>query len=123
MTFDYKKPFTTRDGRKARLLADNLDNTHPIVVAVTTRHMEIETIKAYKKDGTTGYGFPDDTLVNIPERREFWMKVTLGGVSPILSSKTEAEEYKMGWQTFGFLKLIYEDDKLVDQEYFKFDGD
>lgn len=50
--FDWSKPFQTRDGRKARLLASDLANDHPCVVAIE-RFPGSERLEVYTRDGFT----------------------------------------------------------------------
>lgn len=115
MTFDYKKPFTTRDGRKARLLADDLNNSHQLVVAVETPHMKIETIRTYRKDGTSCCAVLEHTLVNIPERKEYFVNVYEKN-TPYSSRKLA--KYNQGCGAAGVLRIVKSGEKVVEQEYF-----
>ena len=124
MTFDYKKPFTTSDGRKARLLADDLNNSHQLVVAIETPHMKIETIRVYMKDGIKSFACSEDTLVNIPERKERWKCVWADFLSVQFKTRAEAEKFIKGCKNqIGLLRIVYEDDRIVDQEYFPLHGE
>lgn len=117
MTFDPKKPFTTLDGRKARLLAHDLKNDHPLVVAVENPHMKIETVNTYRKDGTTSYGFDESTLVNIPEREEFFFNVYVTEMVQRHISRQHARN-SQAWNAIGVMRVVKAGKKVVEQEYF-----
>jgi len=88
MPFDPKKPVQTRDGYPARILATDVQDSHPIVAAVT-RDDGKEIIRSYCSDGhylsTVGTSVCD--LVNIPERCVRWVNLYRGALYP---SKEEA---------------------------------
>lgn len=119
MTFDYKKPFTTADGRKARLLADDLNNSHQLVVAVD-RGGAGEHVRIYRKDGTT-YSLcaagVEDTLVNIPEREEFFINVYVAGMIERYSSRQNAKDEQV-YGAIGVMRVVMAGKNVVEQEYF-----
>lgn len=72
--FDPNKPFTTRDGRPARLLAEDLKGSCRTLAVATVGDHGYEVLGSRYPDGCWSLGglSPYD-LVNIPEEtREFW---------------------------------------------------
>lgn len=69
MTFDPKKPVTTRDGRKARIIATDRkswDNDFPMIALVEDD--DTENMQTYTSDGKYLMGEPsDEDLINVPE--------------------------------------------------------
>jgi len=125
MTFDYKKPFTTADGRKARLLADDLRHKdYPLVVALSVGEGGNEFVHLYRKDGTMFYLGIDATLINIPERKERWKYVFSDFVSSEFETRDEADKFADGYKNrIGLLRIVYENDRIVEQEYFPLHGE
>jgi hypothetical protein len=65
--FDPTKPFTTRDGRKARLLGELNHPTHPLGVVITEAN-GVENMRPYTRIGTCSstLGTSDCDLINTP---------------------------------------------------------
>ena len=120
MTFDPTKPVQTRDGRKARIICtDAKQNKYPIVALVTIND-EIEDVRSYTESGYF-YAFENNSafdLINIPERKVKFANVYETHVSRWFDERSEADSTKSSGR-IGVLKLIYEDNKLVDHEYEK----
>lgn len=110
MTVDLTKPVQTRDGRKARILATNLNSEKPIVGVV--KEEDSDRVVTYYKNGRC-YVFsscPDD-LVNVPERVSRWINLYWPCDYP--TSRQEADREASITRT-GIIEVIYEGDKLVD---------
>ncbi len=95
--FDYNKPFTTKRGWPARLMGklEGGSLMYPWVVAYKAPD-GVETVSAYADGGIYTVSSPnsDFSLINIPEKREGWINVYPNKLlSPLLSSKNEAEGY------------------------------
>lgn len=77
MTLDITKPVQTRDGRPARILADDF-NGSKLVVAITNNKgtsMQTEFISYCNKKGEhIPYRNCDLDIINVPKKpREFWI--------------------------------------------------
>lgn len=101
--FDFTKPFTTRDGRKARLLASDVLGAYPFVVAVSDGPMH-EEINQYDLSGRpSGYNNFLDFLFNIPAKRTVWLVIENANIAPdwpgmigsIFSAPDLATSYQM----------------------------
>lgn len=98
--FDYFKPFQTRDGQKATLMADDIvvgiDST---CLAVRIKHNEqLEDVRVYDKSGQffpTSGDHPMD-LINIPETKELWVVIFIDGLSCTHTSLMGARECLRG---------------------------
>jgi hypothetical protein len=73
--FDPTKPFTTRDGRRARLLGEIKNNLYPLCVAVKDRHTDLESVLVFTRTGQClSYQETDADLINTaPPPREIWV--------------------------------------------------
>lgn len=76
--FDKTKPVQTKDGRKARIVAELNDTTYPLVVVITHKN-GVEQVQQYQQEGFIyGPRSPNNLdLVNIPEKHkiEAWFNV------------------------------------------------
>jgi hypothetical protein len=72
--FDPTKPVQTRDGRKARIVATGLNCIQGSIVAVVTHQDGGEYAGHFFDDGRYILGEEGDLdLVNVPEKRGFWV--------------------------------------------------
>jgi hypothetical protein len=106
--FDHTKPFQTRDGRKARLLASNLKGDGPLVVAITNGNDE--WVQRYPITGRVAICGID--LINIPERTSvFRAMMSDGDVGGVFKTLDDARRYR----TYNpILETIYENGEPVD---------
>ena len=119
MKFDPTKPVQTCDSRKARIICTDANNHQPIVALITEQDGH-EYTRNYTKDGFyyIGAGRSDSDLINIPERRIMWTNVYTHHTDGSYTTRERADE-TAGARRIGVLKLTYENDELVDQEYEK----
>ena len=74
------KPVCTRDGRKARLIAVNLNSkTYPLAAVIENNGEENE-VHNYTSDGLATYGTLNHAdLMMLPEKKEGWVNVYKDG--------------------------------------------
>jgi hypothetical protein len=132
MTFDPTKPVQTRDGRKARIICVDRENSKYPIIALVKRQCgnSAEAVETYKKDGSyymeDGPYFTEGSkamdLINIPERRIMWTNVYTLYADSNYPTREEADKHA-GANRIGVLKITCENDekgiRLVDQEYEK----
>ena len=84
------KHVCTRDGRKARIIAIDLNNkTYPLAAVIENNGEENE-VHNYTSDGLATYGTLNDAdLMMLPEKKEGWINVY--ALNTCYSSKEEAE--------------------------------
>lgn len=122
MTFDPTKPVQTRDGRKARIICVDRENSKYPIIALVRYDESVdraEAVESYQKDGsyfTEGSNTMD--LINIPERRVRWTNVYTLYADSNYPTREEADKHALA-NRIGVLKLTYENDQLVDHEYEK----
>lgn len=122
--FDSTKPVSTRDGRKVRILADNIVGERPIAAAVQLNSLSSEEfIREFHADGSHHGSCVPSTLdlINIPERIERFVNIYGPGreVSlPYYVHKTEQDAKNARYKSsfFGLLKLTFEGDRLISYE-------
>lgn len=115
MTFDPTKPVRTRDGRNARIVCTDVNNSMPIIALIKDEYGK-EWIAHYGIGGNV-YGYSQDKsdLVNIPERVERWVNVfPIQYGWSVTNHKTKADADYTGECRVGLVKLVFEDDKLVE---------
>lgn len=93
MALDLSKPIQTRDGKPARILANDVkgDTENKIIALVDTGDEEILAIRLASGRLLEGAERPDD-LVNAPERRVVYRNLYLG--APV-----SAEQIGLEWDT------------------------
>jgi hypothetical protein len=92
--FDPTKPVQTRDGRKARIVATGLNCIQGSIVAVVTHQDGGEYASHFFDDGRYILREESDLdLVNVPEKRGFWVNFYLdrGMLALLYPSREEAD--------------------------------
>jgi hypothetical protein len=95
--FDYKKPFRTRNGKKAELLADDISGNYCLCVKVIDED-NYSRIHSYSIDGIYNINNinHDLDLVNIPQKITKWLSIYLEDrhnyYSYLYETKEEADE-------------------------------
>jgi hypothetical protein len=102
---DLSKPIQTRDGRRARILANDLKGTRPLVAAISTSDSSPnEGVYTYLEDGRYLTSDPHHfDLVNVPVKKEGWTVVrpypigydgSHAYATWLFDTKTEAEKHQ-----------------------------
>lgn len=88
------KPVCTRDRRKARIIAVDLNNkTYPLAAVIENNGEENE-VHNYTSDGLATYGTLNDAdLMIITEKKEGWVNVYKGGLLDTKSYPTKKEAF------------------------------
>ena len=110
MSFDPTKPVQTRDGRKARALIIDLNNSYPIIAAIT-EPSGIEFTCAYFSDGRElRHSNSNCDLINIPEKTvRFVNTYPDQGYESLEVAKANSTPERMAT-----VELTYADGKLID---------
>jgi hypothetical protein len=120
MTFDPTKPVQTRDGRKVRIICTDAAGPHPIVALIKVEKEGRECSHQFSKIGSyfANSIASELDLINIPERKVRWVNVYEDSTSGQFAHRESADACA-AVKRLGILKLIYENDELVDHEYEK----
>lgn len=94
MTFNSDLPVQTRDGRKARIICDDMDNVSYPIAAIVVGVDGLEVPDGFTQDGHHSYEEMEDgigsshDLINIPEKpKTYWVNIypkTLSGPEQFL---------------------------------------
>ena len=115
--FDPTKPIQTRDGRKARILATDLNDSmnFPLVVAVTGTN-GYEFVYTYREGGKVMVDIErDDDLFNVPETKTVYVSMhqNPNGNGIVGNQYALRPAHVLG---MGLLKLTLEGDKIKEVE-------
>jgi hypothetical protein len=115
--FDPTKPVQTRDGRPARILAQDLVHPNYTYVAAIMREDGCESAIVLNQYGRQWAGVerPSD-LINIPERVTKYLNLYKNNGGGRYHSSLEEASDNRCTAIHGILALTFEDDKLVSVE-------
>lgn len=121
--FDLTKPVQTRSGRPVRILCTDRFGNIQIVALVHEGHREI-IVTAYVDGRLSREVECSHDLVNVPKITEKFVNIYRGNnlykdhVGVPRASLAEAVKAREGFKT-SIIKLLYEDDDIVDVELVK----
>ena len=119
MSFDPTKPVQTRNGHKARILTTDLNNSYPIIAAIT-EPPGIEFTYAYLSDGRAHrHGNSNCDLINIPEKITHFLNLYPEGEPTeslnVFAHTTLSDALHNGTTSrLGTLEITIADGKLID---------
>lgn len=124
---DLTKPVQTRDGRKVIIDATDANFTGgKTISARVTERAGYEVVYTYMPNGSLYHcgEINHSDLINIPERVERWINVYPPNWHEVRSfhiSRANADYASKG--RIGVLRLVYENDRVVETQYIAIGGE
>lgn len=113
MTLDLTKPVQTRDGRKARILATDINCEWPIAAVIKMKgDSDHEIVKSYRIHGRIFDCCESfDDLVNAPERVSRWFNIYPKDAYPRDREEANRIAYR---DQIAMIEIVYDGDNVVD---------